>query len=230
MKLWKELRKLYRILLGLFMFGSHQLQPEVKGKLNQIVETLFESAKDRPKAKVFIMMVGFSQSGKHWLIERHLILNQLFCVHTDPIHELLDNHFKFLQDDKTVEGEAYWERQFLTHVIKEKILEKVFSEGLAVLNDSSNLKKEERKRSLVLAKRFGYKTIIIWVVCSETTLLSRLKKADIKKVNEGDRPAWVELYQKVQRTRFNQPTKNEVDELLIFNSEKDSPKKFRVEI
>lgn len=230
MKRWEKLMQWYRMLIGIFMSNTHQLQPEVKKKLNQIVEELFESAKKKPKGKTFIMIVGFSQSGKRWLINRHPVLNRLFCVHTDPIHDLLNNRFKFLRDDNTVEGKAYWERQFLTNIIKEKLLAKAFPEGLAVLNDSCNLKKEERKERLALAKRFSYKTIIIWMVCSEATLLSRLKKADIKNVNEGEKPAWVELYQKVQKVRFNPPNKNEADEILIFDSEKNSPEKVIIKI
>jgi len=168
------------------------------------------------------MTVGFSKAGKTVLVNKNKKLKGLFNLSTNKIHNCLNQNFQFLKDDNTVNGEAYWERQFLTRLTRRKVLEKVLSQGIGVINDSSNLNRRERKQRLKIARRYSYKVIIIVVNCSEGVLLSRLQRFDDELATSGKKRTWINLYA-IQKERYNPPLKNEADVIVSFNSEKDNP-------
>lgn len=59
------------------------------------------------------------------------------------------------------------------------------------------------------------KTIIISIDISEEDLYKRLRKYDRDNVKRGEKPAWVELYENIQKKDFKKPTKKEADYLLV---------------
>jgi predicted kinase len=228
MQTFKKMYKWCRIIKGIIMSEVYQISPEVKAKLNQIAAELVGSSDNFPKAKVFVMTVGFTHSGKETLVSSHHRLCSVYQVETNKIHDLLNKNFDFLKDDNTVRGKAYWERQNLTEVVRQKLLEQAFKQEVTVINRSCNLKKDKRQQRLNLAKKFGYKTIIIWVKCDEAILLTRLQEADKRSIVKGGEPPWVELYEKEQKARFEKPEPSEADELIIFESSKDDPKQLAI--
>ncbi len=209
---------MYGKILGYLRMLFHLLSSKNRRILDGIIDLLIKE-QNAPKEKLFVLMVGFSKSGKTTYIENDEKLKKLFKLSTIRIHEVINNKFIFLKDDNTVNGRAYWERQFLTRLVRKKILNKVLSQGIAVINDSANLRKQERTQRLKIAKKYNYKTEIVWVVCKEQTLLKRLKDLDRKLEKEGKKPTWVDLYNNVQKDRFNQPTKEETDKLSIVETD-----------
>lgn len=213
---------MYRKIIGFFRMYFHLY---IQGNLRQFEATCKELSRIGPKAikkKVFVMTVGFSKAGKTVLVNKNKKLKGLFNLSTNKIHNCLNQNFQFLKDDNTVNGEAYWERQFLTRLTRRKVLEKVLSQGIGVINDSSNLNRRERKQRLKIARRYSYKVIIIVVNCSEGVLLSRLQRFDDKLAASGKKRTWINLYA-IQKERYNPPLKNEADVIVSFNSEKDNP-------
>ncbi len=218
----------WRVLIGFIMSQVRRLSPKIKYQINKITRVLLSNIEDKPKGKNFVMMVGFTHAGKHTFIEQHPQLKHWSRVDTDLIHNLLNKNFHFLRDDNTVKGPAYWQRQDLTRIVSKKILEQLFKKGLSVINDSCNLKKDERAKRLTLAKKFGYRTVIIWVFCSEEELLNRLQKADKNNEHQNLKPVWVDLYLKVQKERFHPPEHSEANQLIIYNSGKDQPQEILI--
>jgi predicted kinase len=202
---------MYRKILGLIRLLFHLLNRSNRKKINEIVDALVNN-QDVIKEKTFVMMVGYSKVGKTSFIKNNERLSKFFKLSTNDIHDLLNN-MSFLKDDNTIHGKAYWERQYLTRIIRKKALKKAFSKGFAVVSDSANLVRKRRSIWLRMAKRYSYSTIIIWVICPEKELLSRLKDFDDDLVARGKGVTWVDLYENVQKKTFNPPSPYEADDV-----------------
>ena len=209
---------MYRKVSGFFRMVLHLCSSKNRNTLKKIVFEL-TNKQDTYKQKVFVLMVGYSKSGKTTLRKNNKMLKKLFNLSTNDIHDQLNREFPFLKDDNTNDGEAYWERQFLTRIIRKRALKKVLSQGFGVVNDSANLNRQERKRWLKMAKGYGYKTWIVWVTCSEYILLKRLREADNKLAASGKKRTWVSLYNNVQKKRFNPPLSREADVVIRYKSQ-----------
>ena len=109
------------ILIRVSMSKIRQISPNIRLKIDEIVEELFRNADKKSRKKIFVMMVGFSKSGKHTLINKHPVLSSFFRIDTDRIHDLLNSRFDFLQDDMTINGRAYWDRQNGTTTLDDAI-------------------------------------------------------------------------------------------------------------
>jgi len=204
---------MYRKILGVLRLFFHLLNANFRDKIAEIVNILVN---DQPaiKEKVFVLMVGYSKVGKTSFVNKNERLKTFFNISTNSIHNLLNNTFAFLKDDNTVYGSAYWERQYLTRIVRKRLLNEALKKVFAVVNDSANLNRKERKARLKIAKRYGYETIIVWVTCPEEELLARLQKADNELILNGQKPAWVNLYTEVQKNRFDPPLDNEADTII----------------
>ncbi|MDQ3018376.1 MAG: ATP-binding protein [bacterium] len=201
--------KKIRMIMGLLRFHFHMLRPAVMKEISGIIRELAIEAQDKVHHKTFILLVGFTHSGKTTLRRENENLNKLFCLETILIHDALNSVFRFLQDDNTITGHAYWERQFWTNYIRTKVLELVLKQGIAVVSDSCNLQYKDRKEKLAIANNLGYNTIILNVECPEPELLSRLLEADYRKQLNDEEPAWVRLYEDVQKNRYESPQRSE---------------------
>jgi predicted kinase len=201
---------MYRKILGLFRLFFHLLNADNRSTIRKIVDELL-NGQPTIKQKTFVMMVGYSKSGKTSYVKKNEKLKGFFNLSTNSIHDLLNNKLGFLKDDDTIYGNAYWERQYLTRIVRKRTLKKAFSNGLAVVNDSANLNRKERRKRLSMAKRYSYETVILWVTCPEDELLNRLQKADDELTSNGKKPVWVNLYKYVQKERFDPPLEREAD-------------------
>jgi len=210
--------------IGFVRLVVHFLSPKNRRVLNETISSLM-NGEDYKKEKTFVMMTGFSKSGKTYVVENNSSLRNFYRVSTDKIHDLINNNFDFLKDDNRVNGRAYWERQHLTKIVRRRLIDKALKEGIAVVNDSCNLSKYLREKNLHKAKKYGYQTVLIWVLCSEPELLERLHQADKENIKSGKKPTWDSLY-KMQKKIFyngNEPDKNEADEFIVVLSPMDDP-------
>ena len=211
----KKERRMYRKILGLVRLFFHLLSKNCRKTINEIVDTLVVNNQNVIKQKIFVMMVGYSKTGKTSSIKDDVRLNKFFKLSSDDIHDLLNSKLSFLKDDNTIDGKAYWERQYLTKIIRKKTLEKAFSKGLAIVSDSANLVRNMRYSWLKMAKKHSYETVIIWVFCPEKELLSRLKKYDDDLISKGENATWVNLYNNIQKEIFDPPLPFEADSIKI---------------
>lgn len=210
--------------IGFVRLVVHFLSPKNRRVLNETISSLM-NREDYKKEKTFVMMTGFSKSGKTYVVENNSSLRNFYRVSTDKIHDLINNNFDFLKDDNRVNGRAYWERQHLTKIVRRRLIDKALKEGIAVVNDSCNLSKYLREKNLHKAKKYGYQTVLIWVLCSEPELLERLHQDDKENIKSGKKPTWDSLY-KMQKQIFyrgNEPDKNEADEFIVVLSPMDDP-------
>jgi predicted kinase len=210
----KKERRMYKKILGLVRLFFHLLSKNCRKTINEIVDTLTAN-QSVIKQKIFVMMVGYSKTGKTSSIKDDVRLNKFFKLSSDDIHDLLNSKLSFLKDDNTINGKAYWERQYLTKIIRKKALEKAFSKGLAIVSDSANLVRKKRSLWLKMAKKHSYETVIIWVFCPEKELLSRLKKYDDDLISKGESATWVNLYNNIQKEIFDLPLPSEADSIKI---------------
>lgn len=175
--------------------------------------------------QVFIMMNGFSQSGKTFLAKKIAKLSpSLVKIDTSSVHDFLNHNFSVFSDDQTIQGKKYDLRQKTTKAIQNTLLETLVTEGFSVILDTCNLKQEKRKKVLDQVKELNkeIKTLIIQINIPEKQLLEQLKKADQEKIKQGLEPAWIELYQDKQKKLFEAPQQSEADELLIYNGNNQS--------
>jgi predicted kinase len=199
------------------------LTPEINQALDSIVENLYSKATTTLKRPIFVMLVGFTHSGKTHLAEHSPLLREMFRINSRHVHELLNKEFDFLQDDNTIEGQAYQLRQELTQEVRLRLFKKALADGQAILSDSANIRKEDRTARLALAKQYNYATVIVWVQCVQSVVLGRLLDSDDAALAQDEQPTWINLYERVQVPRFEVPTEDEADELIIFNNLEDDP-------
>lgn len=205
------------------------LKNRVKTKVNNIVDSIYvEYSEWKKKDKQFVMMVWYSRSWKSYYIANNPdwkypnLANDFFSLETNVIHDRINSEFEFLQDDKTVNGFAYWRRQYLTQIIKKKILEKAKKEWSNIISDSCNLEKEKRNETLEEMKNSWYSTCIIYIDIDDDTMLRRCAEADKEKISRWEKWAWLDLYQNIQKQIFldNTPDPSESDEFHTYSSNK----------
>ncbi len=51
--------------------------------------------------------------------------------------------------------------------------------------------------------------------------MERLQDSDRKNISKGEKPAWVDLYLKIQKPNFEKPTETEADFLIIHQGKLD---------
>lgn len=201
-------------IFGMLRFIFHFASSKNRYVLDNIVKKLSPS-ETCPREKKFVLMVGFAKSGKSAYIRDRRKLRNYFCISSARIHRIIDCSFEFLRDDKTVTGFAYWERQFLTWIIRERLLKIALDGDYNVVNDSANLTLAGRSKLLKLAKKYGYSTRIIHICCSEKLLIRRLKSADDLAEKNGKPGVWLDLYE-VQKKIMQEPSTDEADCILHY--------------
>jgi predicted kinase len=207
---------LFSKIIGVIRLIIHLANPKHRRILKEVTHSLTND-KDYKREKTFVMMVGLSKSGKTYVVENNSSLRDFFRVSTSKIHDLINENFNFLKDDNSVNGKAYWERQYLTRMVRKRLINQALKEGIAIVNDSCNLRKPPRKKDLYKAKKFGYQIVLIWVLCSESELLKRLQEADEKSIRNGGKPVWISLHEMQEKifNNKNRPDKNEADRLVL---------------
>ena len=172
-------------------------------------------------SQVFIMLVGFSQSGKSTLSEKiqEAFPNKFIRIDPDSIHVFLNKTFPIFQDDNTIQGKSFALRQKATEVIKNTLCDVLLKEGYSIILDSCNLVRTERKALLTKAKKINkdISTIILDVQIPEAQLYKRLRDADQRNVEKGEKPAWIDLYEKIQKNKLVTPQETEGDYFLIYS-------------
>lgn len=171
------------------------------------------------------MMVGYSLSGKTTFVSAHPQLRDFFSVETRIIHDLLNDTFAFLQDDRSVNGFAYWERQFWTRYLRKQVLDAAFRGGFGIVSDSCNLRRAWRRQLLHIAQRHGYRTAIVWVLLPQQELDGRAVSSDLVLSAQGKPATWKMLVDQ-QRKNFEPPLSVEADKLMLFNPKTMSPDQF----
>ncbi len=175
------------------------------------------------KNQIFIMMVGFSQAGKSTLAKKIAKEFDLVRIDSDSIHDFLNKTYKVFQDDKTIKGKSYDLRQKLTYEIKEDLIKELIKNGNSIILDSCNLSKISRSELLKLVKKIqkNITTIIVFVNIPELILYKNLRQADKNKKLRGQKTAWLDLYEKLQKNKLDKPSKNEADYFFIYNYSQD---------
>ncbi|MEX1061632.1 MAG: ATP-binding protein [Patescibacteria group bacterium] len=178
---------------------------------------------DGKPRKIFVLTVGFSGSGKSTLIRKNLQLSQFFRVQTDEIHGRLNAQLKFLQDDKTTTGPAFWPRHILTLILRFKVLNEACRRGIPLVLDSCNLVRIERQAQLKIPRNYGYKIVTILIEGPEKELLRRIEEREKANDAAGMPRTWLKLYRDVQQPLFDRPTVREADQLVHFWSGQQRP-------
>lgn len=167
--------------------------------------------------KYLFATVGFTHVGKttaaRGLIEK---FPGLVNVESNLIHNVVNNAFPELKDDNTVTGSGYWLRNVITDEIRAEMIRNLCQDGWWIINDSSNLTSVERQSRIQVPKQFDYRTVLLWLNLPEEVILERLRAADEEAVQQGNKPAWLDLYNNVQKPRLEEPMAGETDFLLMF--------------
>lgn len=204
---------------------SHEINSfcsdDYKQKIRQSLDCIFdETTKEKSpvteEERISINMVGFTHSGKTTVVENlKENFQNLVEIKSDRIHDIINNIFPQLKDDQTIDGKGYWLRQFITNDLRKKITKDFCKKGYQIINDSCNLNSNDRQKRLKISKSFNYKTILIWVKCSEEEILNR--------IDNGNNPQiYRDLYCQVQKPIFEEPKGDEADLLLVFESGKNN--------
>ncbi len=169
------------------------------------------------------MLVGFSQSGKSTLSEKiqEKFPNKFIRIDPDSIHDFLNKTYPIFQDDNTIQGKSFALRQNATETIKSALCDVLLKEGHSIILDSCNLARAERKELLAKTKEINkdISVVILYVQIPEAELYKRLRDADRRNIKGGEKPTWVDLYEKIQKDKLDVPQKTEGDYFLIYSGE-----------
>lgn len=195
-------------------------------KKTKVLRLLFTMVYDRypSKGNEFVLLVGFSGSGKTTHRLRSARYYRYASVPTTSIHEALNDSYSLLNDDRTVTGQGYWARQWLTKWTRARLLNIFCYRNYCIVEDACNLIAAERAERLAIAKKYGYTTIIVHTMCDEKILIARLQKLDRQKVERGEIPTWVNLYNNIQLPRFQPPSPQEADTLITVDTTQYNPR------
>jgi predicted kinase len=157
-------------------------------------------------------MIGFSLSGKTTvakLIEAKLP-NPKIRLDTSRVHDFL-NSYPIFQDDNTITGKSFDLRQSCSKAIKKGLLTELAKASVNIIDDAANLTRKERQDKVKLIHKINpsYKFIYITIDISELDLLKRLSKFDAKNIQKGHKPAWGDLYFKIQKPQYQPVSKDE---------------------
>lgn len=165
--------------------------------------------------QIFIMLVGFSRSGKTTLADKIIkALPELTKIDSDSILEFLTKTYPIFQDDNSITGTSYQLRQISNKYMQIGLISALLENGHSVLLDSCNIKMDIRKKILAKAKKANtnIQTIIIRHKIDETILYKNIKMADDSLASDHN---WQDVYEKIQKPNFDEPKKDEADYLLL---------------
>lgn len=165
--------------------------------------------------QVFIMLVGFSRSGKTTLADKIIKeIPELIKIDSDSILEFLTKTYPIFQDGDAINGKSYKLKQISNKYMQMGLISALLENNYSVLLDSCNIKMDIRKKILYKVKESGadIQTIIIRHKINEDVLYENIRKADD---GFGGSNNWKEMYEKVQKPNFDEPIKDEVDYLLL---------------
>ncbi len=175
--------------------------------------------------QIFIMLVGFSQSGKTILSKKILkaFANQFVRIDSNAIHDFLNKTYSIFRDDNTIKGKSYKLRQKTTKVIHDALIKVLLQNRFSIILDSCNLTRERREKIINSVKRVNkdIKTVIIYNKISESQLYKNLRKADQRLIRKRKEPVWVDLYEKVQKPKLEEPKRSEAD--YFFKHTRENP-------
>jgi predicted kinase len=161
------------------------------------------------------MLVGFSLSGKSNLAKKiqENSPGKFTKIDSNSIHDFLNKTYSVFQDDNTIYGKSFELRQRTTKAIHNALLSTLFQEGYSVILDSCNLARERRDKIITKIKKINKNiaTIVLYNQIPEEQLHKNLRKADQRNLERGKKPVWVDLYEKVQKPRLEEPQEDEAD-------------------
>lgn len=162
--------------------------------------------------KLFITTVGFTHSGKSVLVQQlKRRLGHLIGIESKELHNIVDSKFPEIYDDNSNFGEGYWLKQTIVREIRNYLIDELCQQGWWIVNDSASLSISEREDTFRSPRKYGYKTVLLWLNLPENALMERLKNADREEVAKGYKPFWVDLYEKIQKPRFEEPGQGEAE-------------------
>ncbi len=202
--------------------GSDTYAQKLSFSLQQALDTfLFGRTHEGLQGKRCIATVGFTHVGKttvaNGLQEK---IPGLVKVETNKIHDIINPQFAELQDDNTVTGSGYWLREAVTADLKQDVMMQLCQDKWWIIDDDANLQKTDRSIIFDIPRRFDYKTALLWLNIPEKIFLERLREADEETMSRGNTPPWVDLYERIQKPRFQKPIPDESDLLLVFGKNK----------
>lgn len=165
--------------------------------------------------QVFIMLVGFSRSGKTTLADKIIKeIPELIKIDSDSILEFLTKTYPIFQDNDSVNDKSYKLKQISNKYMQMGLISALLENDYSVLLDSCNIKMDIREKILRKVKETNTntQTIIIRHKINETLLYENIRKADDGFSTSNN---WKDIYEKIQKPNFDEPIKDEVDYLLL---------------
>ncbi len=179
-------------------------------------------------SQAVIILVGFSRSGKTTLaykIRERFASHAFHILSGDPIHVYLNTQFPYFADDSTVFGHAFWARRAVTLDIQLLLLQTFLGLGLSVIIDLANLRRAERQRiaAAVRKVRPSARIAIISLQISEQELLRQIANTEREKAaKKGRKPAYLDLYQVIEKPLLEWPLPDEADQVLHTTWEREA--------
>lgn len=173
--------------------------------------------------QLFIMIAGFSGSGRTTLAKEisDKFPNVFNILDVKDVHSFLNDTYPAFKDDNTISGGSFNIRQEVSDKMEELLMESFLKAKLSIIYDSANLDKKKRKKFLDLAKSANSEavTVLIMIKIPEDLVLNELKGRDEEAQSRGLKPVWVDLYEKVQKEKYEEPTDDEADKVLFYDRE-----------
>lgn len=172
-------------------------------------------------AQLFVMLVGFSGSGRSTLAKdiTENFPNRFTIIDVKDIHTFLNTTYPVLQDDNTIHGESFDLRQKISGDLELTLVKSFIESNKSIIYDASNLAREKRDKVIETVKKLNPEItiIIVNIQIGEELLLNELQSRDEAAVKNGLKAPWIELYEKVQKSKYEAPSADEADALIVYD-------------
>lgn len=167
-------------------------------------------------ATALINVVGHNSAGKTTLSKKLADDLDLERINGDDFRLFIYDHFNYFANEKLGKKSPKNDQLnvFLVQY-RQAITNILLTGGCSVIIDGSGATKHIRQLYLQkVAEDFpAVKRVIIYAHIDEEELIQRLKSRD----QSQDEAVWLEHYHSVRRQQFEHPTKDEADELLVYD-------------
>lgn len=212
-----------RLMHGSWLTLSCLIRPRGRRDVAAVIDGIYAAQQSALRAPEFVMLVGYSKTGKSTLRTGHPLLQQYVHLDDEEIFGQVNPRFQWATTDQSFFGPMYFPRRVVIMLALVRLLVRYFERRQPVVLDICIYTPMWRQLFFRLAQLFGYRRTIVHVHCDATEHLRRLRLADARRIASGLEPYFERNFLDIQVPRYVPPVAGEADWVVDYPSDRHQP-------